>query len=47
MNDLRAENVIDSYETFINILDSDPIIMGHSLGGAITQVLLNRGLGSV
>ena len=27
--------------------DLDPIIMGHSLGGAMTQVLLNRGLGSV
>ena len=47
MNDLEAETVIDSYETFINDLDSDPIIMGHSLGGAMTQVLLNRGLGSV
>ena len=34
-------------EAFINELDGDPIIMGHSLGGAITQVLLNRGLGSV
>jgi pimeloyl-ACP methyl ester carboxylesterase len=47
MNDLDAETVIDSYEAFIDDLDSDPIIMGHSLGGAITQVLLNRGLGSV
>ena len=47
MNDLRAETVIDSYEAFINDLDSDPIIMGHSLGGAMTQVLLDRGLGSV
>ena len=26
---------------------TDPIIMGHSLGGAITQVLLILGLGSV
>jgi pimeloyl-ACP methyl ester carboxylesterase len=47
MDDLEAETVIDSYETFIRELDSDPIIMGHSLGGAMTQVLLNRGLGSV
>jgi pimeloyl-ACP methyl ester carboxylesterase len=47
MNDLKAETVIESYEAFINALDSDPIIMGHSLGGAMTQVLLNRGLGSV
>ncbi len=47
MKDLRAETVIDAYEAFINELDGDPIIMGHSLGGAMTQVLLNRGLGSV
>jgi pimeloyl-ACP methyl ester carboxylesterase len=47
MKDLRAETVIDAYEAFINELDGDPIIMGHSLGGAITQVLLNRGRGSV
>ena len=47
MKDLRAETVIDAYEAFINDLDWDPIIMGHSLGGAMTQVLLNRGLGSV
>jgi pimeloyl-ACP methyl ester carboxylesterase len=47
MIDLEAETVIDSYESFINDLDSDPIIIGHSLGGAMTQVLLNRGLGSV
>ena len=47
MKDLRAETVIDAYEAFINELDGDPILMGHSLGGAITQVLLNRGLGSV
>ena len=47
MDDLRAETVIDSYEQFIREQPSSPIIMGHSLGGAITQVLLNRGLGCV
>src|SRR5947207_15446149 len=47
MADLGAETVIDSYETFITGLPSSPIIMGHSLGGAITQVLLNGGLACV
>ena len=47
MTDLGAETVIDSYEEFIKDLPSSPIIMGHSLGGAMTQVLLNRGLGCV
>ncbi len=47
MNDLGAEAVIESYEKFIVNLPTTPIIMGHSLGGAMTQVLLNRGLGCV
>jgi len=47
MNDLHADEVIDSYEVFIRGLPTSPIIMGHSLGGAMTQVLLNRGLGCV
>ena len=29
----------------INELDSPPIIMGHSFGGTLTQLLLDRGLG--
>ena len=47
MTDLGAETVIDFYETFIDELPTSPIIMGHSLGGAMTQVLLNRSLGCV
>jgi len=47
MNDLRAETVIDAYDSFIRELPSSPIIMGHSLGGAMTQVLVDRGLGCV
>ena len=47
MDDLHADEVIDSYEAFIKGLPTSPIIMGHSLGGAVTQVLLNRGLGCV
>ena len=43
---LTAQQVIDSYDRIIRELESPPIIMGHSLGGAITQVLLDRGLGA-
>ena len=43
----RRRAVIESYEKFIVDLPTTPIIMGHSLGGAMTQVLLNRGLGCV
>ena len=37
--------VADHYEKIIRKLDSRPIIMGHSMGGAVTQILLDRGLG--
>jgi pimeloyl-ACP methyl ester carboxylesterase len=43
---LSGEQVIDNYDRIIRALDSPPIIMGHSLGGAVTQVLLDRGLGA-
>jgi len=43
---LTAKQVLDNYERIIRELDSPPIIMGHSLGGAVTQVLLDRGLGA-
>ena len=47
MRDLRADEVVDFYEALIGELPSSPIIMGHSLGGAITQILVDRGLGCV
>ncbi|MFF3513194.1 alpha/beta hydrolase [Streptomyces sp. NPDC002573] len=38
--------VIAHYEEIIRPLDRAPVIIGHSFGGTITQVLLDRGLGS-
>jgi pimeloyl-ACP methyl ester carboxylesterase len=43
---LGIEEVVDSYAGLIGELDSPPIIMGHSFGGAFTQILLDRGLGA-
>jgi pimeloyl-ACP methyl ester carboxylesterase len=43
---LTAGKVIDHYTAIIEALDRPPIIMGHSFGGAFTQVLLDRGLGA-
>jgi pimeloyl-ACP methyl ester carboxylesterase len=37
---------VDHYEGIIRGLDRPPIIIGHSFGGLITQLLLDRGLGS-
>lgn len=42
---LTLKEVIDSYAKAIKALPEKPIIIGHSLGGLITQVLINRGLG--
>lgn len=38
--------VVAHYEKIIRALPEPPIIIGHSFGGLITQLLLDRGLGS-
>ena len=43
--DLRVPELIAKYEAAIDVLDSPPIIMGHSAGGAFTQILLDHGKG--
>lgn len=44
--DLTLAELVDHYADFIKRLPEKPIIIGHSLGGMITQILLNRGLGA-
>ena len=46
IDELGIEEILDSYESIIRGLDRAPIIMGHSFGGAFTEVLLDRGLGA-
>lgn len=41
---LRLKQVINFYEAIVEGLPEKPIIIGHSMGGLITQVLVNRGL---
>jgi len=43
---LGIEEILDHYDGIIRGLDAPPIIMGHSFGGAFTEVLLDRGLGA-
>ena len=38
------KDVADHYEKIIEALPSKPIVIGHSFGGLVTQVLLSRGL---
>jgi pimeloyl-ACP methyl ester carboxylesterase len=46
IENLGIEEILDHYERIIGELDSPPIIMGHSFGGAFTEVLLDRDLGA-
>jgi pimeloyl-ACP methyl ester carboxylesterase len=44
LKQLNVDKIVDHYDGIIRGLDSPPIIMGHSLGGTIVQLLLARGL---
>jgi pimeloyl-ACP methyl ester carboxylesterase len=43
---LGLTEIADHYAKIIQALDAPPIVMGHSFGGLVTQILLDRGLGS-
>jgi pimeloyl-ACP methyl ester carboxylesterase len=43
---LTVPKTVDHLAAEIEKLDAPPIIMGHSFGGALTQLLLARGLGA-
>lgn len=40
------KQIVDHYEGIIRTLPGKPIIIGHSFGGVITQMLADRGLGA-
>jgi alpha-beta hydrolase superfamily lysophospholipase len=46
IDNLGIEEIIDAYDSTIRELETPPIIMGHSFGGAFTEILLDRGLGA-
>jgi pimeloyl-ACP methyl ester carboxylesterase len=43
---LGLGKIVDYYDRLIRELDRPPIVIGHSFGGLVTQVLLDRGLGA-
>lgn len=43
---LTVPKIIEHLESVITPLESPPILIGHSAGGAFTQVLLDRGCGA-
>lgn len=42
---LTLEAIVEHYKNIIRQLDTPPIIIGHSQGGLVTQILLDHGLG--
>jgi alpha-beta hydrolase superfamily lysophospholipase len=46
LNGLGVTEIVDHYEGIIRGLDRPPLIMGHSFGGLVTELLLDRGLGA-
>jgi len=43
---VTVQGIIDHLASVIGALDSPPILMGHSAGGAFTQLMLDRGFGA-
>lgn len=43
---LGIAKITDHYDSIIRDLDRPPIVIGHSFGGLVTQLLLDRGLGA-
>jgi alpha-beta hydrolase superfamily lysophospholipase len=43
---LGIDTIVDHYERIVRSLDSPPFLIGHSFGGLIAQILLDRGLGA-
>lgn len=46
ITELELPEIVDSYKAAIDALDAAPIIIGHSAGGLITQLLLADGYGA-
>lgn len=44
LGELTLGEVVDHYRNIIATLDEKPIVIGHSMGGLITQILLQEGL---
>jgi len=45
LGDLHLQPVIDQFAAYVEAQNPAPILIGHSVGGLIVQVLINRGLG--
>src|SRR5215211_1961571 len=46
LNGLGVTEIVDHYDRIVRGLSAPPVIMGHSFGGLVTELLLDRGLGA-
>lgn len=46
MEDLTLHRIVAHLESMLRELPSEPILIGHSAGGAVTQILLDHGFGT-
>jgi alpha-beta hydrolase superfamily lysophospholipase len=46
LNGLGIADIVDHYDRVVRGLDRPPVIMGHSFGGLVVELLLDRGLGA-
>ncbi|MBL8956544.1 MAG: alpha/beta hydrolase [Myxococcaceae bacterium] len=44
--ELSVQKVVDHYAAIVSALPTKPILIGHSFGGTVVQLLLDRGLGA-
>jgi alpha-beta hydrolase superfamily lysophospholipase len=42
---LGLEEIVDHYDALIRAADAPPVLIGHSFGGLVVELLLDRGLG--
>src|SRR6187402_2943293 len=45
LGSLKVSEIADHYQAYIEKLPEKPILIGHSFGGLVTQILLDRGVG--
>src|SRR4051794_8329054 len=46
LNGLGVSEIMDHYDKIVRALERPPVIIGHSFGGLVTELLLDRGLGA-
>jgi pimeloyl-ACP methyl ester carboxylesterase len=47
LGDLELQTIVDKIESVVTSLDEKPILIGHSVGGLIVQLLVNKGLADI